>query len=42
MNIEELKNMLETLNIDRILSFSIKYENEDNEINYIDLNKKGE
>lgn len=42
MNLEELQNMLETLNIDKILSFSIKYENEDNEINYIDLNKKGE
>lgn len=42
MNLEELKNMLETLNIDKISSFSIKYENKDNEINYIDLNKKGE
>ena len=42
MNIDELKNIIEVLNIDKILSFSIKYENEDCEINYIDLNKKGE
>lgn len=42
MNLEELKNMLETLNIDKILSFSIKYENDEQEINYIDLYKKGE
>ena len=42
MFLEELKVILSVLNIDKILSFTIKYENEDQEINYIDLNKKGE
>ena len=42
MELEELKNMLEALHIDKILSFSIKYENEDEEVNYIELKKKGE
>ena len=41
MELEELKSMLEALNIDKILSFSIKYENDDEEVNYIELNKKG-
>lgn len=41
MELEEFKNMLEALNIDKILSFSIKYENEDEEINYIEF-KEGE
>lgn len=39
MELEELKSMLEALNIDKILSFSIKYENDDEEVNYIELNK---
>ena len=39
MEFEELKDMLEALNIDKILSFSIKYENDDEEVNYIELNK---
>lgn len=39
MELEEFKNMLEALNIDKILSFSIEYENEDEEINYIEFKK---
>ena len=39
MELEELKGMIEVLNIDKILSFSIKYENDDEEVNYIELNK---
>lgn len=40
MNLEELIRLLNSIDIDSIKSFNIKYENNDCEINYLSLNEK--